>query len=83
VRLADLPQPLFHQLLPGGTAHTRLRFLTRFYLIDPLDVEVELDLRREAAGAARLGRGPWSQLGYDTWLKPAQATQPTRVHYRF
>ncbi|WP_213307587.1 type VI secretion system baseplate subunit TssG [Paraburkholderia sacchari] len=81
VRFADLPQPLFRQLLPGGAGHTRLRFLTRFYLIDPLDVEVELDLRHEEASPARFGSSAWSRLGFDTWLNPGQANLPTRVQY--
>ncbi|WP_028215061.1 type VI secretion system baseplate subunit TssG [Paraburkholderia mimosarum] len=82
VQFADVPQPLFHQLLLGGAAHERLHFLTRFYLIDPLDVDVELDLRREEAHAARCGRSIWSRLGYDTWLNPGLTDLPTRVRYR-
>lgn len=82
VRLADVPQSLFHRMLPGGTGHARLRFLTQFYLNDPLDVEVELDLRHEDARGARTGRADWSRLGFDTWLIPEQAKQSTRVQYR-
>jgi type VI secretion system protein ImpH len=81
IEFAGVPQKLFHQMLPGGSAHARLRFFTRFYLTDPLDVDVELELRHEDAGTARLGRGAWSRLGFDTWLNPGEAKSPTRVHY--
>ncbi|OWY26787.1 type VI secretion system baseplate subunit TssG [Herbaspirillum robiniae] len=81
IRLADLPQPLFHQLLPGAAGHQRLRFLTRFYLIDPLDVEVELDLLHEEARPMRANGAQWSRLGLDTWLAPEQAAEPTVVKF--
>ncbi|BAN26552.1 type VI secretion system baseplate subunit TssG [Caballeronia insecticola] len=81
LEFADVPQALFHQMLPGGSAHARLRFFTRFYLTDPLDVEVALQLRHDEAGAARTGRGAWSRLGFDTWLNPGEAALPTRVQY--
>ncbi|BAO90632.1 type VI secretion system baseplate subunit TssG [Caballeronia cordobensis] len=81
IEFADLPHTLFHQMLPGGSAHARLSFFTRFYLTDPLDVEVELRLRRDETGAARTGRGAWSRLGFDTWLNPGEAALPTRVKF--
>jgi type VI secretion system protein ImpH len=44
-------------LLPGTPGHERLAFLVRFYLIDPLDVHIVLELRHQDARAARtLGR---------------------------
>ncbi len=82
VEFSDLPQALFQQMLPGGTAHARLGFFTRHYLTDPLDVEVDLQLRRDEVAAARTGRGPWSRLGFDTWLNPGEAELATRVQYR-
>ena len=88
VRLSDLPEDLFHQLLPGTIGHDRLTFLTRFYLIDPLEVKVELELRKgDARGArvlnpARAQAGEsWSRLGLDTWLAPETGQAPTRVQF--
>lgn len=96
IRLSELPQSLFHQLLPAAQGHQRLHFLTRFYLIDPLEIKVELELRRADARAARtqssadveassgavgLASGSWSQLGLDTWLNPEAGHLPTRVQY--
>lgn len=92
----DLPEDLFHQLLPATAGHDRLNFLTRFYLIDPLEIRIELELRRDEAQAARtltnaVGIPPdssggeldadWSRLGLDTWLSPQHGKAPTRVKY--
>ncbi len=54
IRLSDLPSQLFHQLLPATEGHERLKFLTRFYLIDPLEIKVELELRHDEARSARM-----------------------------
>jgi type VI secretion system protein ImpH len=79
--MSDVPQALFHDLLPGAAGHQRLRFLTRFYLTDPFDVDVELNLRHDDARAARTNSKQWSRLGLDTWLTPEQANEPTRVKF--
>ncbi|HEX7749718.1 MAG TPA: type VI secretion system baseplate subunit TssG [Bordetella sp.] len=82
LRLTDVPQALFHQLLPGAKENQRLRFLVRFYLIDPCDVEVQLHLRHDDARAARLNDRQWARLGLDTWLVPEQAAEPTQVAFK-
>lgn len=84
VRLTELPETVFQRLLPGGADYERLRFLIRFYLIDPLSVTVELALRDGAARPARTrGQtdGRWSRLGLDTWLGPNHASEPARVTF--
>ena len=96
IRLGELPEELFHMLLPGTQGHERLRFLTRYYLIDPLDVRVELGLRRMETQSARfhsgdqqlvgpegLGTTPgdWSRLGLNTWLNPEFESASTRVTF--
>jgi type VI secretion system protein ImpH len=70
IRFSDLPQELFHQLLPGASGFQRLKFLTRFYLIDPLHVEIELAMRPGQAESVRTNDKRWSRLGLDTWLEP-------------
>lgn len=79
--LSDLPQALFFQLLPGAAGYQKLKFLTRFYLIDPLEVEIELMLRPEEADGARLNSQQWSRLGLDTWLRPGQVQTAARVRF--
>jgi type VI secretion system protein ImpH len=81
IRMSDLPQTLFHQLLPGAPGFQRLKFLTRFYLIDPFEVEIELNLRHDEARGMRTNSTQWSRLGLDTWLNPEQADEATRVTF--
>ncbi len=57
----------FQKLLPGGKRCDKLTFLTRFYVTDPLEYEVELALAAGEAQCVCLGRPEWSRLGLDTW----------------
>ena len=95
LRLSDLSGELFHALLPGTAEHERLKALTRFYLIDPLEISVELELLHKEARPSRTlakledsdGANPesafayWSRLGLDTWLMADQNHQATRVQF--
>ena len=59
-----MPSKLFHQLLPATEGNERLKFLTRFYLIDPLEVKIELELRhKEARGARTLSGNAEADVG--------------------
>ena len=71
VCLADLPEDVFHSLLPGSDGNQKLQFLISFYLIDPLGVVIELHPKKDEVLPARLGGADWSRLGLDTWLAPA------------
>lgn len=82
ITFSDVSQEMFHDLLPGAAGHAQLRFLVRFYLIDPLIVDVEMQLRHEDARAARLTRGMWSRLGVDSWVMPELVEQPTLIRFR-
>jgi type VI secretion system protein ImpH len=79
--IADLPPPLFQQLLPGADGHRWLQFLVRFYLTRPLQVAIELRLKSQG-GAARLGGAAWSRLGLDTWLPQAEGELASSVSFR-
>ena len=95
LRLSDLSGDLFHALLPGTAEHERLKALTRFYLIDPLEISVELQLRDEAVRPSRTlsnrkisdSADPdselayWSRLGLDTWLVTEHSQPVTRVQF--
>ncbi len=82
ITFKDVPEALFHHLLPGAAGHEQLCLLIRFYLTDPLIVDVEMQLRHEDTKAARLTRGLWSRLGVDSWVMPERADQPTQVRFR-
>lgn len=66
IRIGPLTWQEYNHLLPGTPQHEKLTRYTRFYLTDPLEVDVELVL---AAGEARplvLG-DPNARLGLSTW----------------
>ncbi len=64
----EVSQELFQQLQVGGTEYERVRFLVRSYLVDPLNVQLELRLKKAAAQKSTLGSKSWASLGRDTWL---------------
>jgi type VI secretion system protein ImpH len=67
LRIGPLPIERFRSLLPGHPDHERLAFLSRLYLADPLEYDIELLLLEEEARTACLGSPRWSRLGWDTW----------------
>ena len=83
VSMSALPAELFQQLLPGAEGYARLRFLTRFYLTRPLQVDVALSLAPGERPGMQLGarqgtRGAWCRLGLDTWLGADAAATEAR-----
>ena len=68
IQIGPLNRQQFYSLFPGNSNHHLLAFLTRFYLTDSLEYDLELIL---AAGEVRttcLGAEEWSRLGLDTWV---------------
>ncbi len=68
LRITDVGGDLFLKLLPGGEEFQKLRFLVRYYLLDPLHVRLELELKAGVAQPLALGGARWAALGRDTWL---------------
>ncbi len=58
----------FQTLLPGNSTYERLNFLTKLYLSEPLEFEIELILAKGEINPACLGSAQWSRLGLDTWI---------------
>ena len=67
VVLGPLDEEDFRSLLPGGARAALAAGLTRFYLPDGLDFDVELLLRERQARALVLGDGA-SHLGRNAWI---------------
>ncbi|KVK92229.1 type VI secretion system baseplate subunit TssG [Burkholderia sp. MSMB1498] len=80
--LGDVPGPLFRELMPGGDAFRRLRFLARLYLTLPFVVDVEVRVRTRDAGPARCGGDAWSRVGLDAWLGGPSAKHATSPEFR-
>ncbi|MEX3694054.1 type VI secretion system baseplate subunit TssG [Paraburkholderia sp. BR14263] len=62
----------YERFLPGGTSLARLADWVRLYVHDPLEWDVNLQLRR--AEVPRLALGRKQRLGYTTWLHARAAT---------
>jgi type VI secretion system protein ImpH len=63
----------YMRFLPDGASFTRLVDWVRFYVRDPLEWDVNLQLQRADVPRLALGRG--SRLGYTTWLHARDATR--------
>jgi type VI secretion system protein ImpH len=62
-----LPSDAYHALLPDGANHARLLFMTRFYLREDVDVEIELTLE-PGAPALSGAKGTLGSLSRTAWL---------------
>jgi type VI secretion system protein ImpH len=69
----------FCSLLPIGSAHLPLAQLTRFYVGQQFDFDLELQLRSEEIPPLRCGdpAGVGPRLGWNTWLKSRKRDEPT------
>jgi type VI secretion system protein ImpH len=68
LRIGPLKSGPFHSLLPESLDHQRLALLTKFYLLDVLEYDIELVLAEREAETVCLGTSMWSRLGLDTWV---------------
>ena len=67
IKLGPVEGKQFNSLLRGSPDHKRLAFLTKFYLADQLEFDIELILAEKEVETACLGAARWSRLGLDTW----------------
>ena len=58
----------FQTLLPGGESSDRLAFLTKYYVTDGLEYDVEITLAAGEAQCVCLGWPEWSRLGLTSWI---------------
>lgn len=81
LRIGPLDCLQFQSLLPGRGKCEKLSFLTRFYVQDPLEYEIELILAEKQAGCACLGAPEWSKLGLDTWIFSGDGLEEVHVGF--
>lgn len=67
LQIGPLDAKKFRDLLPGRPAYQKLAFLTKFYLVEPLEYDIELILTQGEVKTVCLGAPQWSGLGWDTW----------------
>jgi type VI secretion system protein ImpH len=76
VVLGPLSMRDYQRFLPGGASLVRLTDWVRLYVRDPLDWDVNLQLRQSEVPRLALGRR--QRLGYTTWLHARAATADAR-----
>lgn len=65
--VGPLNRDQFHQFLPGTRSFKQIVFLTRLYILEPLDFEVVVKLAAGEAETPCLGGPSWTRVGMDTW----------------
>lgn len=70
VALGPMDYPEFRRFLPGERDFDALGRLTRLYVQEPLDFDVELHLRPTQRPAQRLSPSEGFRLGQTSWLAP-------------
>ena len=73
VALGPMDFPEFRRFLPGEPDFDSLAALTRLYVQEPLDFDVELQLRPSQRPAQRLAPTDGLRLGQTSWLAPTDA----------
>ena len=68
VHIRQLSWERFHEFLPVGAGYQPLCALVRFTLRDPLDYDIQLQLRKEDIRDLRLGAENPCRLGWTSWL---------------
>ncbi|MES2317738.1 MAG: type VI secretion system baseplate subunit TssG [Pseudomonadota bacterium] len=86
ITLAIGPLPLrrYEALLPGGSLHSQLVFMVRFYLREDVDVDVALTLaapEEDDSAAAELPKLGHGRLARTAWLGPPAPRQVRGSHF--
>ncbi len=82
ITIGPLNSKYFHDLLPGKKDFERLNFLTKFYLTDPLEYEIEMILQKEDMKTVCLGLPEWSSLGLDTWIFSGDSKEQPITYFK-
>ena len=81
IQIGPLKGDLFPKFFPGNKMHDRLVALTRLYVLDPLQFDLEIILAAGEARPIRLGAPEWSRLGWDTWSFSGDEMGEVRVQF--
>jgi type VI secretion system protein ImpH len=81
LQIGPLKAAQFQSLLPGGGGFDKMAFLTKFYMTDPMDYDVELSLDEGEARPVCLGQAKWSRLGWDTWIFAGDHLEEATVRF--
>lgn len=82
IQVGPVDADRFHALLPGREEHEQAAFLTRFYLTEPLEMDLEVVLADGEAECACLGGARWGNLGWNTWVFSGTLEGACRARFR-
>jgi type VI secretion system protein ImpH len=68
IQVGPMDAKTFPKYFPGNDEYDLLILLSRLYVLEPLEFDVELILASGEAMHVCLGQPDWSRLGMDTWL---------------
>jgi type VI secretion system protein ImpH len=72
VRLGPLSLAKYQEFLPGSTALSELKAITKFFSNDELDFEVQLIMKRDEVPQCEVGaEAERPRLGWTSWIKSA------------
>ncbi len=57
-----------HSFLPDRNCFIELKQMVEFYVNQPLDWELAIELKEDEVETTQPGNGSWSNLGWNTWL---------------
>jgi type VI secretion system protein ImpH len=81
VQVGPLKGDVFPNFFPGGAHYEDMVALTRLYVLDPLDFDLEIILAEGEARPISLGAPEWSRLGWDTWSFSGDTLGEVRVQF--
>ncbi|MBC2694634.1 MAG: type VI secretion system baseplate subunit TssG [Desulfobacteraceae bacterium] len=79
LRIGPLDQKNFRTFIPGSDRYNKLSFLTKMYIVEPLEYDMELILSKGQAKTVCLGASEWSMLGLTTWIFSGDELEEKRV----
>ncbi|MCP4694697.1 MAG: type VI secretion system baseplate subunit TssG [Desulfobacterales bacterium] len=79
ISVGPLTGPEFQELLPGTEKYDKLALLTRLYILEPFEYDLELLLAPNQARQPSLGALGWTRLGMDVWVFSGDESEASRV----
>lgn len=79
IKIGPVNEKHFRKLLPGTPDYKKIISLSKFYLLDPFESDLEIVIDKGQVQTARLGDGRWSQLGMDTWSFSGKYREPVNL----
>ncbi len=78
IRIKEADARTLHEFLPDQDSFYALRQLVEFYVNQPLEWDLVVEVRQGQIQTTQPGNGSWSHLGWNTWLVMDEEIQAPR-----